>query len=165
MTSMHQSIPAVPITSLPPPPHPNLPMPTPGYWHFFSLDDKFSGQRLLSYQLPCSGDEKRGQMPSPQSKLQLGVSALIGQSSCVTLNILMLIFVSVNVCLCNSANAQPPGSAKVANAPPHGLTRWAQYRVHAASLVAWCSLRQVKMMSGFYNVTFLFSGQNLESLV
>ena len=119
------------------------PLPTPGYWHFFSLDDKFSGQRLLSYQLPCSGDEKRGQMPSPQSTLQLGVSALIGQSSCVTLNILMLIFVSVNVCLCNSANAQPPGSAKVANAPPHGLTRWAQYRVHAASLVARCSLRQV----------------------
>ena len=84
----------------PAPPPPGL---SPGHSHFFLpwMANSRRGLGLLSCQIPLGGDEKRGQMPRPPSKLQH--FSLIAQSNSAILSILMCDFiVSINVFLCNA---------------------------------------------------------------
>ena len=69
-----------------PPPPPGLP---PGISIFLALDGKFPGVGILdlSCQIPRGGDEKRGQMPRPSSKVQH--FSLISQSNSAILSTLM----------------------------------------------------------------------------
>ena len=59
----------------------------------------FRGWRLLSWQIPRGGDEKRGQMLRPPSTVQHFL--LIAQSNSAIL--MCDFFVSIDVFLCNSA--------------------------------------------------------------
>jgi len=54
---------------------------------FFCLGWKIPGDWDTSCQMPRGGDEKRGQMPCPQSKLQQ--FSLIAKSNSATVSILM----------------------------------------------------------------------------
>ena len=54
---------------------------------FFCLGWQIPGDWDTSCQMPCGGDEKRGQIPCPQSKLQQ--FSLITKSNSATLSILM----------------------------------------------------------------------------
>ena len=72
-------------TPHPPPSHSGL---IPGHKHFFlPWMANSRGWGLLSCQIPRGGDEKRGQMPCPQSTPQH--FSLIAQSSTAILSILM----------------------------------------------------------------------------
>ena len=83
---MHQSIPAA-LSPNPPPLSRADPQVLAFFWPWMANS---WGWGLLSCQIPCSGDEKRRQMPCPPSTLQH--FSLIAQSNSAVLNFLMCDF-------------------------------------------------------------------------